>query len=150
MTPDPGSSASLTPGIRCLFDPWIRDPGRGKKSGSRSGMNNLDHISECFRNNLFFLVKILKFFDADPGSGMGKIQIRNKQSGSATLLLWKFMNCCPRQCSGFGPGSGRIRDSNSRISGSGFTDLEHWYMYNRRKIITERINAILRDCHKSS
>jgi hypothetical protein len=32
----------------------------GKKSGS--GMNNPDHISDW--------VKILKFFDADPGSGI--------------------------------------------------------------------------------
>jgi hypothetical protein len=38
--PDPES------GIRCLFYPWIRDPGWMKKSGSRSGMNNPDHISE--------------------------------------------------------------------------------------------------------
>jgi hypothetical protein len=34
--PDPGS------GIRCLLDPWIRDPvsGRGKKSGSGSGIRD--------------------------------------------------------------------------------------------------------------
>jgi hypothetical protein len=56
--------------IRCLFDPWIQDPGWIKKS--RSGMKISD----------IFLVKILKFFDAnadpgygnlfDPGSGMEK------------------------------------------------------------------------------
>jgi hypothetical protein len=28
-------------GIRCLFDPWIQDPGWVKTSGS--GMNNSDH-----------------------------------------------------------------------------------------------------------
>ncbi len=50
-------------GIRCLFDPLI---GMGKKSGSGSGMNNPDHISEHLET-IFFGVKILKFFDADPG-----------------------------------------------------------------------------------
>jgi hypothetical protein len=39
----------------------------GKKSGSGSGMNNPDHISESLLT--IFLVKILKFVDADPGSG---------------------------------------------------------------------------------
>jgi hypothetical protein len=37
----------------------------GKKSGSGSGMNNPDDISESFET-------ILKFSDADPGSGMEK------------------------------------------------------------------------------
>jgi hypothetical protein len=41
----------------------------GKKSGSGSGMNNLDHISELRK---FGLVEIFKFFDADPGLGMEK------------------------------------------------------------------------------
>jgi hypothetical protein len=45
----------------------------GKESGSGSGMNNLAHISDSLETN--FLVKILKFFDADPGSGMEKIRI---------------------------------------------------------------------------
>jgi hypothetical protein len=69
----------LTPGsgIRCLFDPWIRDPGwvknqdpvrDGKKSGSGSGMNNPDHISESLET--IFGLKILKFFYSDPGSGI--------------------------------------------------------------------------------
>jgi hypothetical protein len=49
---DPGSSDFLTPGS-----------GMGKKSGS--GMNNPDHISKSLKT--FFWVKILKFFDADPG-----------------------------------------------------------------------------------
>jgi hypothetical protein len=52
-------------GIRCLFDPGIRD---GKKTGSGSGINNPDHISESIETN--FWVKILKFFDTDPGSGI--------------------------------------------------------------------------------
>jgi hypothetical protein len=55
--PDPGSNAFLTPGS-----------GMGKKSGSGSGMNNPDHISESLKH--FFGVKILKFFDADAGSGI--------------------------------------------------------------------------------
>ncbi len=38
--------------------------------GSGSGMNNQDHISESLET--IFGVKILKFFDADPGSGMEK------------------------------------------------------------------------------
>ncbi len=38
--PDPGS------GIRCLFDPWIRDPGwlESQHQDPESGMNNPDHI----------------------------------------------------------------------------------------------------------
>jgi hypothetical protein len=55
-------------------------------------MNNPDHNSESLINN--FRVKILKFFDADPGSGMEKVgsgmeksQIRDKHHGSATLLF---------------------------------------------------------------
>ncbi len=58
-------------GIWCLFDPWIQDPGWVKKSGSGSVMINPDHIYESLKNN-FFLVKILKFFDADPGIREGK------------------------------------------------------------------------------
>jgi hypothetical protein len=37
----------------------------GKKSGSGYGMNNPDHISESLET--IFGVKILKFFDVDPG-----------------------------------------------------------------------------------
>jgi hypothetical protein len=47
----------------------------GKKSGSVSGMNNPDHISE--RLETIFWVKILKFFVADSGSRMAKIRIRD-------------------------------------------------------------------------
>ncbi len=39
----------------------------GKKSRFLSGMNIPDHISECLE--LFFGLKILKFFDADPDPG---------------------------------------------------------------------------------
>jgi hypothetical protein len=47
----------------------------GKKARSGSGMNNLDHISYSLET--IFLVKILKFFDADPGSRMETIRIRD-------------------------------------------------------------------------
>jgi hypothetical protein len=46
----------------------------GKKSGSGSGMNNPEHISESLET--IFRVKILKLFDTDPGSGMEKNHIR--------------------------------------------------------------------------
>jgi hypothetical protein len=78
---DPGSGMGKKSGsgIRCLFDLWIRDPasGMGKKSGSGSEMNDPDRISESLEKN--FWVKILAFFDADPGSEMEKI--RNRDSG---------------------------------------------------------------------
>jgi hypothetical protein len=58
-------------------------------------MNNTDHISESLKTN--FWVKILKFFDADPGygirnpfdprSGMEKIWIRDKYPDSPTLHI---------------------------------------------------------------
>jgi hypothetical protein len=54
----------------------IRDAGMGKKSGSVSGMNSPDHISE--RLETIFWVKILRFFDADPGFRMEKILIWDK------------------------------------------------------------------------
>jgi hypothetical protein len=54
---------------------------------SGSGMNNPDHISESLEP--IFWVKILEFFDVDPGSGMEKIRIRDKHPGSATLLCVK-------------------------------------------------------------
>ncbi len=60
--PDPGSSAFLTSGS-----------GMGKKSGSRSGMNNPNHNSKSLER-IFFWVKILKFFDADPGSGIQDVK----------------------------------------------------------------------------
>jgi hypothetical protein len=57
-------------GIRCLFD-----PGMGKKSGSGSAMNNPYYIFESLKP--IFWVKILEFFDVDPGSEMEKSQIRD-------------------------------------------------------------------------
>ncbi len=52
---------------------FTRGSGMGKKSGSESGMQNPDHISE--RLETIFWVKILKFFDAAPG--WEKIRIRD-------------------------------------------------------------------------
>jgi hypothetical protein len=66
----------------------------GTKIRIRIRMNSLDHISECLV--AIFWVKIVKFLDADPGSGMEKIgiQIRDqgfgiwdKHPGSATPVL---------------------------------------------------------------
>ncbi len=91
---DPGS------GIGCLFDPGIRD---GRKSASGSGIRDEQPGSYFLelRNHFFafFGVKILKFFDEDPGSGMETVRIRDpgwkkvgsgirdKHLGSATLDL---------------------------------------------------------------
>ncbi len=55
---------------------WPLDPG--------SGMNKPWSYFRELRNN--FWIKIHKFFDSDPGSGMEKIRIRDKYPGSATLL----------------------------------------------------------------
>jgi hypothetical protein len=64
----------------------------GRKSASGSGMNNPDHIFFCLETIFFIFrgVKILKFFDADPGwrqfgSGIEKSRIRDKHPGSAAL-----------------------------------------------------------------
>jgi hypothetical protein len=62
VDPDPAS------GIRWLFDPWIRDPGWVKNQDPGSGMNIPDLISKSSETILW--VKILKLFDADPGSGI--------------------------------------------------------------------------------
>jgi hypothetical protein len=83
--------------IRCLFYPWIRDPRSriGKISRSGSGINILDRIPRDEKQ--FLGLKILKLFDADPGSGifltldpglkMGKFGsgILEKHPGSGTL-----------------------------------------------------------------
>jgi hypothetical protein len=90
--PDPGLGTFLTPGS------GIRD---GRKSASGSGIRDEQPGSYFLdlRNHFFaFLgVKILKFFDEDPGSGMETVRIRDpgwekvgsgirdKHPGSATL-----------------------------------------------------------------
>ncbi len=73
----------------CLFDHLNPGSGMGKKSGSRSEMNNVDHISECLET-IFWGLTYLKFFDADPGwkkigSGI-KARIRNTAFKAARLL----------------------------------------------------------------
>jgi hypothetical protein len=69
---DPGS------GIGCLFDPWIRDPGWKKVSirirDEQPGSYFLELRNQFF---WFFGVKIHKFFDDDPGSGMETVRIRD-------------------------------------------------------------------------
>ncbi len=76
------------------FDPWIRHPGKKSRSGSR--MNIPDQIPRAQKQ--FFGLKILEFFDADPGTGIFLTldpglknlepgsAIRDKHAGSATLL----------------------------------------------------------------
>jgi hypothetical protein len=72
--PDPGS------GIGCLFDPWIQDPGWEKVSirirDEQPGSYFLELRNHFFA---FFGVKILKFFDEDPGSGMETVRIRDPE-----------------------------------------------------------------------
>jgi hypothetical protein len=62
----------------------------GRKSASGSGIRDEQPGSYFleFRNHFFgFLwVKILKFLDADPGSGMERSRIRDKHPGSATKI----------------------------------------------------------------
>jgi hypothetical protein len=74
-----GSGAFLTPGSRM-----------GKKSGSGSGMNNPDHISEEPGNN--FLGQ--KSWILRCGYGMEKIRIRDNHHRSATLLERDFWITC--------------------------------------------------------
>jgi hypothetical protein len=88
---DPGLGAFLTPGS------GIRD---GRKSASGSGIRDENPGSYVELRNHFLLflgVKIIKFFDEDPGSGMETVRIRDpgwkkvgsgirdKHPGSATL-----------------------------------------------------------------
>jgi hypothetical protein len=65
-------------GIGCLFDPWIRDPGWEKVSIRIRDEQPRSYFLEL-RNHFFgfFGVKILKFFDEDPGSGMETVRIRD-------------------------------------------------------------------------
>jgi hypothetical protein len=50
-----------------------------KKSGSGSGMNNPDHVSESLETT--FWVKIHRFFDADPDSGSGIWNLLTRDPG---------------------------------------------------------------------
>jgi hypothetical protein len=82
----------IVSGTGALTGVWllVADPGRVKKSRSVPGMTILNQISKGLAT--FFWVKILKFFDADPGIFLTldpgwtkKIWIRNKNPRSATL-----------------------------------------------------------------
>ncbi len=61
----PGS-ADPDPDFLPISDPRV-------KKGSGFGMNNQEHISHILQK--IFWVKILKFFDANSGSGIEKIWI---------------------------------------------------------------------------
>jgi len=70
-------------GIRCLFYPWFRDldPGPG------SGMNNPDHNSKSLET--IFWVKILEFFETDPGwkkLGSRIRDVKNSDAGSEIII----------------------------------------------------------------
>jgi hypothetical protein len=73
----------------------VEDPdpgsGMGKKSGPGSGIIFPRAYKPCF------WVKILKFFDADPGSGMEKVRIRDGKksdpgSGKTSATLVNSLN----------------------------------------------------------
>jgi hypothetical protein len=65
---------------------WPLDPGWVKNldPGSGSGVNNPNHISESLET--VFWVKILKFLDADPGSGMENIRKGDLRYTSRILI----------------------------------------------------------------
>ncbi len=70
--PDPGSE------IGCLFDHWILDPGWEKVSIRIRDEQPGSYFLELRNHFLaFFGVKIPKFFDEDPGSGMETVRIRD-------------------------------------------------------------------------
>ncbi len=79
-------------GIQCFFDPWIRDPGWVKKQDPDPGWTSRIIFPRAWET--IFWVKILNSLMQIPdtgwkkfGSGIrnGKIRIRDKHHGSATL-----------------------------------------------------------------
>jgi hypothetical protein len=65
--------------LGCVADPvpfWPLDPGWVKNQDPNPGWTTRKSYIPELRNKNFW-VKILKFFDADPGSGMEKIRIRD-------------------------------------------------------------------------
>ncbi len=66
-------------------------------------MNNPDHISESLETVFGVKKKLLKFFEADPGSGMEKIWIRDGKNWDPG---WKKLG-----------------------SGINIADLQHWVQY---------------------
>ncbi len=90
------------PGIRCLLAPGsgIRD---GLKSGSGSGMNHPDHISESLELIFWFkyLNSLLRI--RDPGwkkfgSGMEKIRIRDYIELFIEFFLLRWRNATRKPC----------------------------------------------------
>jgi hypothetical protein len=76
---------------------WPLDPGWVKSQNPDPDPGWTTRIIFPRAYKPFFWVKILKFFDADPGSGMEKIRIWDGKSqirdpGSATLSILFFMN----------------------------------------------------------
>jgi hypothetical protein len=93
--------------IRCLFDPWIRDPG-WKNQDLGSEMKIPDHIFESY-TQIFALkipilwcglrIRIRDIFDPDPGSGMEKFASGtnlDKHPVSEKLLYLGYGNQCRR------------------------------------------------------
>jgi hypothetical protein len=98
------------------------DPGWVKKSGS--GMNN-PIIFPSLKSN--FWVKILKFFDVDPGSGMEKIGIRDKKKSDpgSGINIPDPQHCLRCSCSGSGSGHKLAKyESGKKHLGSASTPLD--------------------------
>ncbi len=106
-------------GIRCLFDPWIWDPGWVKNQDpdprSGSAMNNPDQSLETI-----FWVKILKFFDADSGSFLPWTRDPGwKKSGSGINIpeqKWRKRAPTVNRVNKKYSKTGKNSDMNSRIS----------------------------------
>jgi hypothetical protein len=67
--------------------PFLLTPGSGigKKSGSGSGMNNPDNVFESLETN--FWVKILEFFDTDPGWKISRIRNTARQGKELSAIF---------------------------------------------------------------
>ncbi len=63
--------------------------GRSQHQDPGTGIRD-EQPGSCFLElrNHYFWVKTLKFFDADSGSGMETVRIRDKHPGSATLFFY--------------------------------------------------------------
>jgi hypothetical protein len=79
-------------GIRCLFDPGIRDgfrdPGWVPGSGMGSGMNNPYHISESLETNFLGL----KYLNSWMRIRDGKIRIRDRIRNTDMTCLGYSIN----------------------------------------------------------
>jgi hypothetical protein len=70
--------------VRRFFDPWILDPDPGWKKVQIQVSRITSRILFLRTSYQFFGLKILKLFDAEPGSCQP--WIRDKHPGSATLV----------------------------------------------------------------